>query len=105
MDIVLDKIIEAQLKLKRLTIAELSKRTQIPRTTLIDWKDGRKPSSKNLHHLLALSIYFEVTLTELLFGFNDDHGAEVLFTSTFKDGHTKYRLTIERISHLGGNND
>jgi hypothetical protein len=105
MKIILDKVIESQMKQRKVSLSEISKKTKIPRSTLLDWSHGRKPSSKNIHLLLNLSKFFEITLNQLLFGIISDTRTEILFTSTFKDNHSTYRLTVERIEHLGDKND
>ena len=93
---------EAQMKLRKMSVSELSKRTKIPYSTLLDWKHGRKPSSKNIHLLLLLSNFFDITLSQLLFGISEDRRSDILFTSTFKDGSTTYKLTVEKIGPIGG---
>lgn len=105
MKIVLDKEMDAQMKLRKMSVSELSKRTRIPYSTLLDWKHGRKPSSKNIHLLLLLSNFFEITLSQLLFGISEEKNSDILFTSTFRDGNTTYKLTVEKIGHIGGNSD
>ena len=98
MKIKLDKVISREMKAQDLSVTTLSKKTNIPRTTIHDWVNGRLPSSKNIHHLYGLADFFKISLNELLFDSKDRNARyETMFSSEFIDNKTKYRIIIEKI--------
>ena len=66
-------------------------------STLHAWAIGQSsPSGKQLPALLRLAEYFDISLEELLLN-EKDRKAEVIMSSTFKDGGTTYKLIIEKL--------
>ncbi len=105
MEIVLSKMLEKEMRGRGLTLGTLSKATKIPKSTLSDWINGRLPSSRNIHYLSILSQFFGISLNELLFE-NSKHPTsnEILFSSSFRDGKTEYKIVIEKIQNQSGTN-
>lgn len=98
MEIILSEELTRLMKAQNLSVASLARETEIPRTTIHDWVNGRKPSAANIHHLATLTEYFEVSLTELLFGDKDGtNRSKVLFSSSFNDNTSRYKITIEKL--------
>ena len=99
MEIKLQKVLSREMKMHSLSASFLAKVTGIPRTTIHEWQNGRKPSSRNLHHLLVLANYFKISLNELLFDQNvhSENETETLFMSTFEKGSEKFKLIVLKI--------
>lgn len=57
--------LKIHLTARGLTVAELSRLTGVPKTTLSDWLTGRSP--KNLTHLKAVADVLYVSVDELVF--------------------------------------
>lgn len=98
MAIILQKILERELYRRKLSINFLASECNIPISVLHGWvKDGAAPSGKNLVHVKTLSNYFGISVDELLFQEEDEPPHLILFSSTFRDGGTQYKLTIEKM--------
>lgn len=93
----LDEFIDRKIKEEDITLATLSRKTGVPRSTLHMWSIGRSPSGKNFPLLSSLCEYFKVSMEELLFNKRDKNATEILFSSKFKDGNEHYHLMIEKI--------
>jgi hypothetical protein len=99
MEIKIRQVLERQLKNRNESINSIANNCSIPVATLHGWLAGTKPSAKNLHLLKNLSDYLNVSLVELLFNVKDDGTkGSILFTSTFLDGKTQYKLTVEKMN-------
>lgn len=93
----LGKNIEEILKRKELTVTELSKATNIPRTTLLGWIKGTS-SSPNLSQLDTVAQFLDVTIEELAFG-RRQRKPDISEILTSAEVHTGiYRLTLEKLS-------
>lgn len=64
MTVQLEKVLKRLMKDRQETAASLSKTTRIPITTLRNWTFGTLPSAKNLHHIITLATYFDVSVAE-----------------------------------------
>lgn len=71
----------------------------MPKRTLNDWHSGKTtPSAKTLGHTTVLAEFLKITLNHLLFNVVDEEsGADVISSTTFKDGNAHYRVTIEKL--------
>lgn len=96
-DIKLSKVLQKELKTRKITINHLAKECEIPVSVLHGWVNGILPSAKNLHHIHTLSRYLSLTTDQLLFNFSAKSNQHTLFSSTFMDGKTQYKLTIEKV--------
>lgn len=103
MEIVLGEIIRRELKARGgESVNELSRRVKIPLSTIHGWVTGATlPNARNLHMVKKLADYFEISLSEMLFGVKEEHGGAVLFSSQFQDSERKYRLVVERLPRKG----
>ena len=92
-------ILKQELKVRKLTLNALAKECSIPPSVLHGWLNGTLPSAKNIHHIKTLSDFFDVSIEKLLFGEKQKEASRsILFQSTFTDGKTQYRLTVEKIN-------
>lgn len=99
MKIMLETTLKRELKARRLTINAVAKACSIPISVLHAWVNGVLPSAKNLHHIATLANYLDIPVSILLFGEAESNNSETsLFSSTFKDGKSEYRMTIKKIS-------
>lgn len=97
--IVLSKILRKEAKTRKMPINQLASECHIPASVLHSWVNGTLPSAKNLHHIRKLSHYLEIPIDELLFGISDKgQRRETLFSTTFSDDGTVYRLIVEKIT-------
>jgi len=94
----LKEVLSREIKNKNMNITQFARNCGVPKSTLHDWLNGRVPNSKNISLLKKLSSYLGVSIEMLLF--NEEAGqvgAEVLFSSVFKNKDKTYRLTVERL--------
>ena len=96
MSIKLKEILETELKRRNLSINHVARDCEIPVSVLHGWVNGTLPSAKNLHHIKTLAKYLGMQVDNMLFE-ESTHSNLILFTSTFMDGDTQYKLTVERI--------
>lgn len=96
MSIKLKEILEKELKRRNLSINHVARDCEIPVSVLHGWVNGTLPSAKNLHHIKTLGKYLGMHMDEMLFE-EDERSSLILFTSTFMDGDTQYKLTVEKI--------
>ena len=96
-EIKLSKVLQKELKARKITINLLAKECGIPVSVLHGWVNGILPSAKNLHHIHTLSRFLGLTTDQLLFNFASKSNQHTLFSSTFMDGKTQYKLTIEKV--------
>ena len=99
MSIKLKEVLEREFKRNRLSINSVAKECNIPISVLHGWvKEGTIPSGKNIIHIKTLSKYLQIPVHQLLFKEEDSQCSHLtLFSSTFRDGDTQYKLTIEKI--------
>lgn len=93
----LSHVLKAELKTRDLTINKMAKDCSIPVSVLHGWINGTVPSAKNIHHIKTLSEYLNVSVEKLLFDNSSTPSRLILFSSTFMDGKTQYKLTIEKL--------
>lgn len=99
MTIQLQTVLARELANRKETIQSVATQCGIPASTLHNWTQGTLPTAKNLHFVGALSKYFGLTLSELLFNAKEEQSeASVLFSSTFVDESKRYRLVIEKLA-------
>jgi len=96
MTIKLNEILEKELERRNLSINHVARDCNIPPSVLHGWVNGTLPSAKNLHHIKTLSNYLGMHMDEMLFE-EESRDSLILFTSTFMDGDTQYKVTVERI--------
>lgn len=77
---------------QRITIAELSKKTGIPKTTLTEWRNGRKPTLSP--ELFALCKYYKTSIEELCQMINSPDSNSDSGKVVFKGN---YKITLEKI--------
>ena len=93
----LGKNLEEILKRKELTVTELAKATNIPRTTLLGLIKGTS-SSPNLSQLDTVAQFLSVSIEELAFG-RKQKTPDIGEILTSAEVHTGiYRLTLEKLS-------
>jgi hypothetical protein len=92
----LSKVLQKELKARKITINAIAKECKIPVSVLHGWINGTLPSAKNLHHIKTLTSYLGLSTDHLLFGASSNN-RHTLFSSTFMDGNTQYRLIIEKV--------
>lgn len=94
MKLQLDIILNELIKLKRLTLREISRETGIAPSTIAEWQNGRSP--RNPMHVKKVADFFGVSLHYLLFGKEDSQEPlqkiikEEFFTGT-------YEITIRKV--------
>lgn len=97
--VLIDRILKKELKTRKMSLNHLARECAIPASVLHGWVNGTLPSARNLHHIQTLSIYLGVSVDELLFGVKDQGlNRDIIFSSTFVDGETRYKFVIERIT-------
>ena len=100
MDLIkISEVLQRKFKSRGLSVAEVSRRLDIPKRSLHSWYTGENiPSGKALGYTQSLAEFLKISLHHLLFNVIDKESyAEVLMSATFKDGKSHYRLTIERL--------
>ena len=75
-------------------ITFLSKKLNIPRSTLNFWMNGGTPSLKNIEQLKALATHLGLTLDELLI---DSAECKLITAITFSDDDKQFKIRVERI--------
>ncbi len=96
MKIFLQEVLKRELKSRNVAISTVARDCRIPASVLHGWTQGTLPSAKNLHHLLTLSDYLNISLSVLLFNKREE-SSSVLFSSEFADGEMKYKLLVEKV--------
>ena len=101
----LGDILKKEMKIKGLTISNLSKDCGISRTTIHNWIQGIGPSSNNIPSLVKLCLYFDISLEYLLFGMefsrrmstdkNDLDG--VVYQGTYEDRGELFSIFVKRL--------
>lgn len=100
MPIFLQEVLEKEFKRRKLTINKVARECDMPISVLHGWlKDGVIPSGKSLNYIKSLSEFLGIPISYLLFKEKSEAPSRlILFSSTFRDGDTQYKLTIERIT-------
>lgn len=89
--IMFDKKLKALLRSHNLSVAELAKRTGLPRSTIQQWTAGGTP---NVYQLEKVATYFNITIDELVFDKKPKQAIEELFTEALvHTGHYKIQIT------------
>lgn len=96
-EIKLSQVLKNELKSRELTINKMARDCEIPASVLHGWINGTMPSAKNIHHIKTLSVYLNIPIDKLLFDNSTMPSRSILFSSTFMDGKTQYKLTIEKL--------
>jgi transcriptional regulator with XRE-family HTH domain len=101
----LGDILKKEMKIKSLTISNLSKECGISRTTIHNWIQGIGPSSNNIPSLVKLCLYFDISLEYLLFGMefsrrmsidrNDLDG--MVYQGTYEDRGELFSIFIKKL--------
>lgn len=87
----LDKKLKALLKTHNLSLAELAKRTGVPRSTLSQWSGGTAP---NIYQLEKVASYFKISIEELCFDKKPASSLDDLFSEALvHTGHYKISVT------------
>lgn len=102
MPIKLKDSLKKELNRRNLSITELAKDCDIPVSVLHGWVKGTLPSAKNLHLIKVLSEHLKIPVDQMLFSGSDEDKRShlILFSSTFMDGNTQYKLTIEKMKDV-----
>jgi len=93
----LSQVLKAEIKSRELTINKMARDCKIPTSVLHGWVNGTIPSAKNIHHIKTLSQYLHIPIEKLLFDNSTVSSRLILFSSTFMDGKTQYKITIEKV--------
>ena len=97
-EIVIDKILQDEMKSRGITLNRLAKDCQIPASVLHGWINGRLPSAKNLILIKNLANYLEISIEHLIFGIRPNISERrILYSATFVDEGIKYRFSVEKI--------
>ncbi len=96
-EIKLSTALKSELKVRDLTINKMARDCAIPVSVLHGWINGTIPSAKNIHHIKTLSEYLNISVEKLLFNNVAAPSRLILFSSTFMDGKTQYKVTIEKL--------
>ncbi len=99
MKVKIQNILKEELDKKKLTINKIANECNIPVSVLHGWVNGTLPSAKNLHLVKVLSDYLNISIPHLLFAEKNNNDHLILFSSTFRDGETQYKLTIEKVKN------
>lgn len=98
MTIKLKEILQSEFERRNLSINQVANDCNIPSSVLHGWFHGSLPSAKNLHHIQTLAEYLGLQVDRMLFDTKKEKESRlILFSSTFRDGDTQYKLTIEKI--------
>ena len=81
---------------RRDELLALAQELNCPKTSLIEWYEGRVPGFKNLIYIKKLAAIHGVTLDDILFN-RKSKTLKVLDRYTFKDGNKKYRTEIKQL--------
>ena len=102
MKVELQNVLKREMKNRHLTINGLARDCKIPAATLHAWIHGVLPSAKNLHHVATLASFFELPVSELLFGISEKNPTNTtVFSSEFADSGNKYCLSVEKVLKSG----
>lgn len=86
-----DKKLKSLLESHNLSVAELAKRTGVPRSTIQSWIAKATP---NIYQVEKVANYFNVTVDELVFDKKPKNSVEELFTEALiHSGHYKISIT------------
>lgn len=98
MSVELKKVLNREFKTRGLLVNKVARACKIPQSVLHGWCSGVKPSAKNLHHILSLSSFLGISVSELLFDDGERKtDSKILFNSEFCDGEARYKLTVEKV--------
>lgn len=96
MEIKLAEVLRREFKGKELKT--LSRDLGIPLSNLHAWINGVLPNGKNIKNLVKLADMLGMSLDELLLNRRSGRSsAEVITTTTFKDGRATYRVSVEKL--------
>lgn len=95
----LSDYLENELRRRQISLSKLASETGISKATLHGWLSGVSPklTPKNIAHLESLSDYLGVSVLKLLLGELRLDKTQILFSSTFRDGKSSYKLTVEKL--------
>jgi transcriptional regulator with XRE-family HTH domain len=90
-----EKKLKEVIEKNRLTVAELSRQTNVPKTNIQQWLTGTSPNIKQIDKVAS---FFNMTIEELYF----DRKPKINYASTLADKleikEGAYRLIIEKIN-------
>lgn len=90
----LAKNLKLLIELKELTVSELARRTDVPKSNILTWLNGANP---NLEQLDKVAQYFNVSIDYLVFGrTSEDLFAKFTDKIEMHSGH--YEIIIKKIS-------
>lgn len=86
-----EKKLKALLKSRNMSVTELAKATNIPKTNIQQWLTG---SSPNITQVDKVAIFFNISLEELVFDRKPRSTVEDLFSEALiHTGHYKIQIT------------
>ena len=93
------EVLKKLMSKKKLTIAEVSRETAIPASTISEWCNGREPLFSN--NLIKLAKYFNISLEQLLTGSTKEEQLIGDIISNNVNSFTQihkgiYRITVEK---------
>lgn len=93
----LGKNLEKALEEREMTVTQLSKGSNVPRTTILGWIKGTS-ISPNLEQLDRVANFLKMTIEELAFGrkLKQPELSDLLDSATVHTG--LYKLTIEKVN-------
>ena len=83
--------------LKGLELKKVSKDCKIPQSTLHGWLNNATPSLRSVEQLQRLCSYLSLDLSELILDSSMALKSEVITSTIFSDGKTKYKITVEKL--------
>lgn len=95
--IMFDKKLKTLLKSHNLSVAELAKRTGLPRSTIQQWTAGGTP---NVYQLEKVASYFNITIDELVFDKKPKNLIEDIFNETLIHSG-EYKIRISKLTKKG----
>lgn len=88
----LSRVINDEIISRGIKASTISRRLNIPKSTLHDWLSGRRPSAKNMVYFHKLAKYFNMTIDDLLYGKKKDTP-----TITFGDEYELLKRKYKRL--------
>jgi transcriptional regulator with XRE-family HTH domain len=90
----LAKNLKSLIKQKEITVSELARRTEVPKSNILTWLSGANP---NIEQLDKVAQYFNVSIDYLAFGRSEEDLLSKLTDNVeIHSGH--YKITIKKLT-------
>jgi transcriptional regulator with XRE-family HTH domain len=90
----LAKNLKSLIELKEITVSELARRTEVPKSNILTWLSGANP---NLDQLNKVAQYFSVSVDYLAFGRTEEDLLSK-FTESIEVHSGHYEITIKKVA-------